>query len=176
MSNHDFTQFDYSLNKKKVTLYAVVNFGATGAPTLEQWSPPTAGAAGSYSAAIVTPVPYSAYSPPGTQGIRGIVRNSTGNYTITFQQNHVRLLGINPTWADSATIAAANVTAFGVPEPLVKVIGNTTNVTTIPNGTLSFSVWAPTPGSPAVFPYVATDPLTGSQLLLEIVVDDSPVI
>ena len=63
MSNHRFEQFQLSLEKKVVSLFMNVSFGASGAPTL------------------VT----ASNGRPYNRGIQSITRNSAGNYTIVFQ-------------------------------------------------------------------------------------------
>ncbi len=57
MANRWFTQWLWALEKNPAQLWAYVTFGSSGAPTL---------------------------SGINSKGIRSIVRNSTGNYTVTF--------------------------------------------------------------------------------------------
>ena len=57
MANRFFNQFGLSLEKNPVSLWARVTFGGTGAPTLDAVN---------------------------SKGIKSIVRNSAGNYTVTF--------------------------------------------------------------------------------------------
>lgn len=65
MVARSFTQFQQALEKNAVSLFANVSIGATGACTLNNI------VAGSGAA-------------NKSQGIQSIVRNSTGNYTVTF--------------------------------------------------------------------------------------------
>lgn len=69
MANRYFNQFQWSLEKNPVHLYATINFGASGAPTL------------------VT----SSGSPalPASRGVKSVVRNSAGDYTITLQDSYI---------------------------------------------------------------------------------------
>lgn len=85
MANRQFTQFSYQLEKGLVRLYARVNIGATGAPTLVT----TTSASGNPS-----------------QGIVSVSRSSAGKYVIT--------LGTNATSLDTyqrLVFAQANVIA-----------------------------------------------------------------
>lgn len=68
MANRYFSQFQYALEKGLVTLFGRFTVGATGAPTLD--------------------VSHS-------KGIKSIVRNGVGNYTITLQDSYQFLLGFN---------------------------------------------------------------------------------
>ncbi len=57
MANRWFTQWLWSMEKNPAQLWGYVTFGASGAPTLDGIN---------------------------SKGIKSIVRNSTGNYTVTF--------------------------------------------------------------------------------------------
>lgn len=65
MANRQFQQFQYSLEKAVVTLFANISIGAAGAPTM------TAGK---------------------NKGIASVVRNSAGNYTVNLQDKYQYLL------------------------------------------------------------------------------------
>lgn len=66
MANRRYEQFQLSLEKKAVSLYAKVTFGASGAPTL------------------VTSTTIGGLTRQMSKGIASIARNSAGTYTITF--------------------------------------------------------------------------------------------
>ena len=114
MANRNYVQFQYSLEKKVVTLYATVKFNATTAsPTLQQWQ--FGGFASSYGGAAAPA--YSSATAQGFKGIGGgnqypsttvpIVYNSAGNYTVYLQDRYVRMLGFFVTFQTSVTAPAA---------------------------------------------------------------------
>lgn len=162
MANAAFTQFNYSLFKKQVTLVAVVDIGSTGACTLEAWSPSTAGANGSYAAASATA---SAFTQAGTQGVASISRTSAGLYVLTLQNAYQRLLGVKVTVVSTTGIPVA---------PVVGVVSGGTNVTTSTGGVITLQFSAATGASTTTL--VATDPGNGERLLIEISLDDSQTI
>jgi len=100
MANHTFIDYSLSLHKRLVNLYAVVNIGATGAPTFQKWDP----VARSYSAAAAT----------GWKGVKSIVRVSAGLYTITLLQPYNVFLGAGVTF-QQATASAAPLTIWPTP-------------------------------------------------------------
>jgi hypothetical protein len=153
MSSHQFIPESYSLEAKLVRLVAVVNFGASGAPSLQFWNVPVVGSAGSYTAAGTTAGPFS---PSGTKGISKVTRNGAGDFTITLQGTYQRLLGVNVAFVNSAAPAA--------PSFWVKSSG--TNVGTSGGGTVEVIFNAAG---------TATDPASGEQALIEIVLSDSTV-
>lgn len=161
MANSAFNSYSYSVLKKHVQLYAVVTIGSSGACTLKQWSPTSAGVAGAYTAAGTTAGPFS---PAGTQGVAGIVRHSAGLYTITLQNPFQRLLGLRVTQISSTGIPTA---------PIVGVLSTGTDVTTSTGGTIKFQFSAAQ--SSSVTTLTATDPASGDTLLIEIDLDDSQV-
>ncbi len=98
MADRQFTQFQGVLEKGIINLWCTFKVGATGAPTLQQWDP--------------TALAYKAAGALGWHGVKKIVRNSTGNYTITLQDAYQkRVLGMSPTFEAAGTAAAigANV-------------------------------------------------------------------
>jgi len=68
MANRNFSQFQLTLEKTPVSLWGRYTVGATGAPTIDI---------------------------PNSKGIKSIVRNGVGKYTITLQDTYIRLLGFN---------------------------------------------------------------------------------
>lgn len=79
MSNRRYQQFSWSNATMPTSIFAQVTFGAAGAPTLN-----TAGA-----------------------DISGIVRNSAGDYTITFRQTFKQLLEIKQVFNSGASAPAS---------------------------------------------------------------------
>lgn len=65
MANKTAFQFRYSYEREVTEIYAKVNIGASGAPTIASGN---------------------------AKGVLSIVRNSAGNYTLTLQQPYNRLL------------------------------------------------------------------------------------
>lgn len=85
MANRSFSQYQYSMVKGRVTLFARVTIGATGAPTLTKWNPGT----GTFTAAPTTGSgPYAI----GCEGVKSITRISTGVYNLLLQDTYQRLL------------------------------------------------------------------------------------
>lgn len=168
-----FTQEWYTFLKKGTSLFAVVNIGGTGAPTLEKWQPNSAQITAAYSAA---PTTGNAVAPAGFQGVASIARVSAGLYTIVLQQGYQRLLGVFPTFL---------VTTTGSPAaPIMGVIKPTAAGGLTASGT-TFQVqfWATQVtkaiidgDATATLPLVATDPASGEQIILEIIVDASGAI
>jgi len=116
MANRFFFQLDQSLEKNVVTLFAVVKFGAAGAPTLQKWDP----AARSYSAASAT----------GFKGVKTITRTGTGVFDVVLQDSYNRFLSLNYTFENASASAA----------PFVVVQTPDTNLasTTTPKCSLTF--------------------------------------
>jgi hypothetical protein len=123
--NRWLNQFTLCLEKRQVNVFCSFSVGASGAPTL-----------------LI----------PNSKGIKSIVRNSAGNYTLTFQDNFVKFLGMDMIVQNSSGIAAA---------PNVGLIS--ANVQTVP-GTLNFVTSSA--GS-------ATDPASGDTVYLSIRLGDS---
>jgi len=110
MSNRNYIQFQYSLEKKWVSLFATLNFGATGAVTLQQWQAGTFGGAAAYAAAATS----------GFKGIAKVVLTSTSTYTFTLQDRFVRLL--------SASVTMIGTSATAVAAPGWQVVSTGTNL------------------------------------------------
>jgi len=139
MAARTFSQFQYTLEKNIVTLFANVSIGASGAPTLNNI------VAGSGAA-------------NKSQGIKSIVRNSTGNYTITFGDPSNTAV----TELYNRLISFDAVTVFGTVTGLgVQVWADNST-----SGNIIIQYTGPTAaGNTAP---VATDPPDTSTLLLEI--------
>ena len=85
MANRSFTDYALTLEKSPVTLYGDVQVGAVGAPT------------------VVT---------KNSKGIKSVVRNSAGRYTITLSDTYFKFFGVDVTIVASGGPAA----------PLVSVV------------------------------------------------------
>lgn len=134
MANRFFDQFYQTLDKGVVSLFAVVNFGASGAPTLQKWDP----SARSYSAASST----------GFRGIKTITRTSAGTYDVTLQDSYNRLLQLNYTFQNASAAAA--------PLVIVQTPNTNLNSTTAPKFSMTFlntsgSATDPASGEQVVF-------------------------
>ncbi len=125
MANRSFTQWLWSAQKNPVRLWAYVTFGSTGAPTL---------------------------SGINSKGIKTIVRNSTGNYTVTFGST----LNVD-TYNKLLLVTSKFIKGSGTPAaPSLYV--TLENVTAAGQVTLQFT--APTAST-------ATDPASGEVVLLD---------
>lgn len=108
------SEFYLSSEKNAGSIFAVVNIGATGAPTLQKYTQPLSGA-GAYAAAGAT----------GFHQMLSVVRNSAGNYTFTIgavQGNGqataskvTRLLGVASTFDMTGISVGASTAAPAAP-------------------------------------------------------------
>lgn len=141
----------FSYDKYLVECSGVVNIGASGAPTLQQWTP-SSGGGGSYKAAVAA----------GARGIKSITRNSTGNYTVVLQDSFQRLVNYE--------ISFIGPSGTTVPlAPIATVIpssgGTATNVNSNTSPQITF-VCQSSAGTPA-------DPASGEQMLLTFFLQNS---
>jgi hypothetical protein len=83
--NRLYGQYDYSLEKDLVHLYAKVAIGGTGAPTLSRG-----------------------------KGIASVVRNGAGDYTVTFQDKYRAFLHASVLFQDADGVSAAGGFLMGV--------------------------------------------------------------
>ncbi len=127
MANRTFIEFNYSLERRMVNLFATVSFGASGAPTLQTWDPIKR----SYSTAGST----------GTKGIKSIVRVSTGLYTITLQDPYNKFLG--------AAISFQNASASAAPFQFWPTPNANLNVSATPSIQVQFANSSGTATDPA---------------------------
>lgn len=98
MANRTLNRDRGAILKGLVDLYAVVDVGAAGAVTLQQWNYPSLGqlstVANTYSAAPTTgggtswPKRYE----QGEAGIYSVARTGAGLWTVTLQDSYLRLL------------------------------------------------------------------------------------
>lgn len=136
MANRMFRQFMASPVPAVVKLYARISFGAAGAPTL------------------------SSANGGNVQGIKSIVRNSAGNYTIT--------LGIvggkTDTYASLLMIGHCPLAATAPTAPLMNLLAD--SVASTGSVQIEFNSSAG----------VATDPASGESVLIEITVKNSSAI
>lgn len=127
MANRRYQQFSWSNATMPVTIYAQVTFGASGAPTLNT----------------------------GSADISGIVRNSAGNYSITFRQTYKQLLGISAVFNSGSSLPTA---------PSMYIAADTTSVAATRVLNIVF-IDLETPA--------ATDPASGEILYLAITFNNS---
>lgn len=80
MANRMYNQFQGTLEKGVVQLFAEVSFGAAGAPTLVRG-----------------------------KGVASIAKASTGTFTVTLQDTYLRTLGLSTAWKGTAAPAGDNV-------------------------------------------------------------------
>src|SRR5437868_4896546 len=123
MANRLFNQFGATLEKATVTLMGHVTIGAAGAPTLDA---------------------------PNSKGIKSIVRNSAGDYTVTLQDQYVKFF--------SCWIGFIKATGPAAPSESFKA----KNMTAAGGATIEFVLYNNSS--------VATDPASGEELFLEITV------
>ncbi len=102
MANRAFANQAFTSIKGRVTLWARVTIGATGAPTLTKFNPVDA----TFSSAPTTGSgPYAI----GAEAIKSISRSATGTYVVVLQDRYRRLLSLGLTVAN----ATGAPTAFG---------------------------------------------------------------
>jgi hypothetical protein len=146
MANRFLQQFRFGFEKMPVDVYAVINIGASGAPTLEAWTPSTGGG-GSYAAAQST----------GFRGVKSIVRNGTGDYTLTLQDSYQRLVGFDVTFQSATTAKAV--------APIVSIQGTGTTLGTSTGGTIRFFTQSAA--------NTAADPASGEVMLIHVALQNS---
>ena len=125
--NRWFNQFFFSLEKKKIVLFGKVAIGASGAPTL---------------------------NVAASKGIASIAKNSTGNYTITLQDQYVDLFNAKCVILKSS----GSPLVIGHVIRSQDVVGAKTIIVEFLNAS-----------------FAATDPASGCELELEIVLKGSTV-
>lgn len=100
MGNRTFNEHRLSLVKRLVDICAVVDVGAAGAVTLQQWNYPSLGQLGTvartYSAAPTTGggTGFPNRYVQGEAGIFSVVRTAAGLWTVTMQDAYERLVGL----------------------------------------------------------------------------------
>lgn len=127
MANKTLSQFTYSSEKMPCNLYAQITFGASGAPTLNY----------------------------GGSSISSVVRNSAGDYTITFRDVWYRLMGVDHVFNSGNSAPAA-------PEMWIKA----NSVATL--GTQTLRIVFNAAG-------VATDPASGEIVYIKFAMKNSSV-
>jgi hypothetical protein len=132
MANRQFQQYQMTSLKGVVYLGATVNIGATGAPTLQKWTPVgISNATGAYSAAPTSGASgLNNNASIGEQGVKSISRVSTGVYLLTLQDSYARLLDFHCFFSNATglpTVVYSGVWSVG------------TNVTTSTGGTIKFT-------------------------------------
>lgn len=125
MANRFFNQFRLSLEKQVVDLFGRVTFGSTGAPTLDAVN---------------------------SKGIKSIVRNSAGNYTVTLSDSYVRLLLAKHIFISASAPAS----------PSLYIASETVKTPSGPAIVLQFNAAG-----------TATDPASGEEVRLQFVLKNS---
>lgn len=98
MANRMFNQFQGTLEKGVVNLYAEVSFGAAGAPTLVRG-----------------------------KGIASVAKSATGTFVVTLQDSYILTLGLGSAWKGTVSPAGNEVVlnsddvANGTPAVTLKV-------------------------------------------------------
>ena len=105
MADRNWTLPSGSLDKGLVWVFAVVNVGAAGATTLQQWNP------GSRT--------YSAAPAAGFRGVKSVTRTATGLWTVLLQNPYQRVMqvAITPQLAGGLAVCtdvAVNLTGTNV--------------------------------------------------------------
>lgn len=161
MATRQFMDVNFTILKRKVELYAAVSVGAAGAVTLQRFNYPSLGGgpnAYAYSTAaggtVATSWP-NVYAA-GAEGTKIVTRTGTGAWTITLQDNYVRLLGVE--------YVIQNATGV----PVVGDMGiNSTLVNMTAAGGSVFGVQF------ADFAGLAVDPASGDLVLLTFTLQDA---
>jgi hypothetical protein len=149
MASRAFQERAYSLDRARVTLTAVIDFGASGACTLKNWIPTVQGVAGHYGDA----------TSKGSRGILSVTKNGTGNYTVALQDAYQRLLNVRHRFLNSAAQLEA--------APDMKVLTDDTDVTAN-HGTVNVTF-----GTLSGATFTAVNPGSGERVLLTIELDNS---
>jgi hypothetical protein len=152
MANRLTTIQQGALVKGIVTIYARVNIGATGAPTLQKWNP---------SSRTYTAAPTSGSGPYaiGAEGVKSISRVSAGVYLLTLQD----------TWQRFVSFRASVSNATGLPTTALIGLWTTGTDVTAAAPAIKFT----TLGLAAGPAYAATDPVSGDVLNIKIVLQNS---
>lgn len=125
MANRLLNQFGASFEKAVVNVFADVTIGATGAPTL---------------------------NAAKSKGVKSIVRNSAGDYTLTLQDTYAKFF--------SCWVGFIKGTAPAAPNESIKAF----NMSAAGGATIEFVLFN---GA------TATDPASGEELFIEICVGNS---
>lgn len=91
-----------TLYKRLISLYPIVNVGAAGAVTLQKRTFTAMGAATAAKTTIgAAPTTGSGYVVGDGFGIKSVLRNSTGNWTLTLSDNYQALVQCTVQFANS---------------------------------------------------------------------------
>lgn len=122
-----------TLEPQMVDIYGVVNVGAAGALTFQQWIQSSR----TYSAASAAPA-----SGGNVRGVKSITRTGTGAWTIVLDQPYQRLLQFQAYSQVAGGLAAA-------PNCAVNLTGTNVNSTSSPQVNVQFLSSASTGADPA---------------------------
>lgn len=96
MANRTFQTDSRSFIKKLVSLYPVVAVGAAGAVTLKkrQFTAAGSGSAAPAYSLVSAPTSGVGYACGDGQGVKGVTRNSAGDWTFTLSDPYLYLVGV----------------------------------------------------------------------------------
>jgi hypothetical protein len=114
MANRRFDQFRYALEHKMTDIYAKVNIGAVGVPTLV---------------------------PIDSKGVASIVRNGVGLYTVTLSDQYNKLMGVSASFelaagspASGASVVVRAEDVDGVKTIQIEFLNGSFAATELANG------------------------------------------
>lgn len=104
MGGRTLSKDQQNADKAITRLIVVVNVGAAGAVTMQQWNPNPNGAnPRTYSTCPIS----TAYNIGGFRGVWKVVRTGTGLWTVSLQNSYQRLLGLSAFSQFAGGLAAA---------------------------------------------------------------------
>lgn len=156
MANRTFDRDLFTIQKRLISLWAVVGVPSGTTPVLQRWQYGSLGSSSSYTPAATTgggtgfPTRYS----QGAEGVFKVTRTAPGLWTVELQDSYRRLLGLH------ADMAIAGGTAN-----IVQCAENTTisNINAAPGSIIGVALLSST-GTPA-------DPTAGASTLIRIRLD-----
>lgn len=98
MAHRHFSDKQYAMVKGLCWIYCRVAVGAAGAVTLQKWTHRSLGVGGNaYSAAPTTGggTSYPLQYVVGADGVKSVARTGAGLWTVTLQDNYLRLIGMS---------------------------------------------------------------------------------
>jgi hypothetical protein len=160
MAMRSLTEFNATILKRIVNIFCRVNVGAAGAVTLQKWSYPTSLASKAVGSYVSAPTTGIGYAVGNAEGVRSVVRNGTGDWTITLSDSYQRMVG----WGvDFVAVAGAPAA------PFVGLSTTTTDVTVATavgnGGLLRFTFQASAGGG-------ALDPASGEKVEFNLTLHD----
>jgi hypothetical protein len=157
MGGRNLSNDQGNADKGLVKLVFVVNVGAAGAVTMEQWNPSGANPR-TYSAASTALTPQG-----GFRGVQGVSRTGTGAWTVKLQNSYQRIVSWNAFSQIAGGLAAAPNSAINLTGTNVNTQVNWAGNNTGPQINIQFLSAAST----------AADPASGEQIVCCIELQDS---